>query len=364
MKLFQLRKWVHWYLLLFSCIEAHYIVFEEVGSVASSVAYMHVEIPLNISSTFDRIKSYRQYISTSLKFMKTNSKIGNTDHPDWHIRQTFENPLGYMLQKMTTDIRNMTDEYLAGCDRLHDRLKHIQTIMPFVASSSHLQNDRSRPKRFILPLLLKSVFGTIHGIYSHLQYQRLRQDINGVIKDQGRTIDLVRTNAINIDNFSQVQSELIDILSNTNMVTAARMVVLLQKFQQELDLEVDRIFDAVQTAQHRRLSITLLSGTELRNLFEEIKARAVNLQSDLLLTEPSDLFQTELSYAFDGDEVTLVLHVPVAARRSTLRLFRFLPFPLDFTSTHFKVTRTAEKSSSSASTCSNVVYFSSFSSSF
>ena len=123
--------------------------------------------------------------------------------------------------------------------------------MPFVASSSHLQNDQGRPKRFILPLLLKSVFGTIHGIYSHLQYQRLRQDINGVIKEQGRTIDLIRTNAINIVNFSQVQSELIDILSNTNMVTASRMVVLLQKFQQELNLEVYRIFDAVQTAQHR-----------------------------------------------------------------------------------------------------------------
>ena len=338
MKFVQIRLWIHWYLLFFSCFEAHYIVFEEVGTVASSVAYLHIEIPLNVSSTFDRINKFKQYVSSSLKFLKTNPHLGDEPHTDWHIRQTFEQPMGHLLWKMTKDVQNMTDEYLAGCDRLSDRLKHVQTIMPFVAppSSSSSQFPRGRVKRMIwAPLLAKAIFGTIHGLYSHRQYRRLRQDLNGVIREQGRTVDVVRNNVVNIEYLKGIQDELVDVLSQVTVITASRMIVLLQKYQREMELEVDRIFDAVQAAQHRRLSITLLSGDELHNLFDTIKMQTANLQAELLLTEPSDLFQTELSYAFDGSEIVLVLHVPVAAKRSTLRLFRFLPFPLDFSKTHF-----------------------------
>ena len=60
---------------------------------------------------------------------------------------------------------------------------------------------------------------------------------------------------------------------------------------------------------------------------------------ELLIEQPSDLFQIEVSYFFDGEDISLLLHVPMAAPNSLLRLQRFLPFPLSFTNTHFLLPR-------------------------
>jgi len=98
---------------------------------------------------------------------------------------------------------------------------------------------------------------------------------------------------------------------------------------------LDKIATAIQAAQLRRLSITLLSGDRLTQALDRAKARAAALRLDLLIEQPSDLFQIETSYFFDGTEVSLLLHVPMAAPNSVLRLLRFLPFPLSFTENHF-----------------------------
>ena len=62
----------------------------------------------------------------------------------------------------------------------------------------------------------------------------------------------------------------------------------------------------------------------------------------LLLENPSDLFQIEVSYIYDGEDmqdVTLILHVPMAQKCAILCLFHFLPFPLPFLDIHFLVPR-------------------------
>ena len=84
----------------------------------------------------------------------------------------------------------------------------------------------------------------------------------------------------------------------------------------------------------------LLSGSQLHKLYSELTKRADTLQANLLLENPSNLFQIEVSYIYDGEEtndVTLILHVPMAQKRAILCLFRFLPFPLPFSDTHFLV---------------------------
>ena len=84
----------------------------------------------------------------------------------------------------------------------------------------------------------------------------------------------------------------------------------------------------------------LLSGNQLRTLYYELIKRAEALQANLLLENPSDLFQIKVSYIYDGEEsndVTLILHVPMAQKRAILCLFRFLPFLLPFSDIHFLV---------------------------
>ena len=59
------------------------------------------------------------------------------------------------------------------------------------------------------------------------------------------------------------------------------------------------------------------------------------MDADLLLENPTDLFQIETSYIFDGSDVTLILHIPMSNHGATLRLMHFHPFPLSFSATHF-----------------------------
>ena len=126
------------------------------------------------------------------------------------------------------------------------------------------------------------------------------------------------------------------------LTLSSPVVIVMKATLMERDIcdEIDRVVDAVQTAQLRRLSPMLLSGSQLRKLYSELTKRAETLQANLLLENPSDLFQIEVSYIYDGEEsndVTLILHVPMAQKCAILHLFCFLPFPLPFSDTHFLV---------------------------
>lgn len=69
-------------------------------------------------------------------------------------------------------------------------------------------------------------------------------------------------------------------------------------------------------------------------MFLSLQKKATKLGTKLLLEQPSDLFQTETSFVFDGNDVTLLVHVPMVDNSALLRLYRFLPFPLSYSDTH------------------------------
>jgi hypothetical protein len=51
-------------------------------------------------------------------------------------------------------------------------------------------------------------------------------------------------------------------------------------------------------------------------------------ETELLVSQPPDLLQLELSYFYNGEMVTLLLHVPTVPIGSLLRLVKLHPFPL------------------------------------
>ena len=51
-------------------------------------------------------------------------------------------------------------------------------------------------------------------------------------------------------------------------------------------------------------------------------------ETELLVSQPSDLLQLKLSYFYNGKMVTLLLHVPTVPIGSLLRLVKLHPFPL------------------------------------
>jgi hypothetical protein len=109
----------------------------------------------------------------------------------------------------------------------------------------------------------------------------------------------------------------------------------LRAIRDQLHLQYQQIIRAVQAAHQRRLSVDLLNATSLQDLFHVAQLKAQINKCQLLLSHPSDLFQIEASYFYNGQDILLLLHIPMAPADSILRLFQLHPFPLPFTKTHF-----------------------------
>jgi hypothetical protein len=91
----------------------------------------------------------------------------------------------------------------------------------------------------------------------------------------------------------------------------------------------------LQAAHLRRLSVDLLDSKQLHHIFDTAAKQANAHNYQLMLEHPSDLFQIETSYIHNGQDVHLILHVPMAPPDSILRLFQLHPFPLPFKDSHF-----------------------------
>ena len=164
--------------------------------------------------------------------------------------------------------------------------------------------------------------------------------MQSTIKEQKLLVEITRSNSQNI---SVLQTQIADLKWMTAALTLSSPVAVVMKatlMERKICNEIDHVVNAVQTAQLRRLSPMLLSGSQLRKLYSELTKCAETLKANLLLENSSDLFQIEVLYIYDVEEsndVTLILHVPMAQKHAILRLFRFLPFPLPFSDTHLLV---------------------------
>ena len=107
-------------------------------------------------------------------------------------------------------------------------------------------------RRFLLPLLLQGVFGTFMGLYNRRQQKRLQTEMQLTIKEQKRLVEITRSNSQNI---SILQTQIADLKRMTATLKISSLVAVVMKAQlmeQEICDEIDRVVDAVQTAQLRR----------------------------------------------------------------------------------------------------------------
>jgi hypothetical protein len=92
----------------------------------------------------------------------------------------------------------------------------------------------------------------------------------------------------------------------------------LRIIRDQLHLQYQQIIRAVQAAHQRRLSVDLLNATRLQDLFHAAQLKAQINKCQLLLSHPSDLFQIEASYFYNGQDILLLLHIPMAPADSIL----------------------------------------------
>jgi uncharacterized coiled-coil protein SlyX len=195
----------------------------------------------------------------------------------------------------------------------------------------------NRTKRF-LPLIIGGIVtaiatasaGTAFGVVNRNELEILAQKVTDL---NARHDQVVRVLTDVEQDISEIRDATHDLVIASFMDRTFDSGMVIGRLRTQLQLITNRVQQmesAIQQAQHHRLAVDYLSGKQLFNLFQSVQNQAKRFGYQTIIERPSDLFQLDVSYTFDGKIVSLLLHVPIAPPDAFMRLYKLHPFPLPF----------------------------------
>jgi len=171
------------------------------------------------------------------------------------------------------------------------------------------------------------------GWFTHRRLNNLCDQISEVNNEQHRHLQIQQTTMTCLYALEKVLREVIVEMEWSENTWVNYFA--LDHARVQLHFHLQKLVRGLQAAHLRRLSVDLLDSKQLGHIFDTAAKQANAHNYQLMLEHPSDLFQIDTSYIHNGQDVHLILHVPMAPPDSILRLFQLHPFPLPFTDSHF-----------------------------
>jgi hypothetical protein len=341
-------------------LDAH-VVFEEIGTMAGATSYIHVALEVDLGQLDKDIMEYTEGIARH-RFL---------------ISQTLQSQLhdvrhGPGAQKdIQSRIKPQLDRYdeharinLQAAGHLKGRLRNLKGVLPTAGSNPvPSRTARSVPGMLfslgrglvgkaissgglgiagkvvkqvsspnIIFSLARGILGTFMGIFTQRQLSKLGQEVQGVKEQQAKIVEAVTANKLAIANLTLDIAALNATIAIQQQLDPSLMAARWRYMYDKIHAATDVAVHVVQQAQHHRLAVDLLSSDNLANLFSDLSDLALLNGCQLLPKLPSDLFQVEVSYFYDGEKLVLMLHVPMVPEGSLLRVLRLRPFPIPFSS--------------------------------
>jgi hypothetical protein len=154
------------------------------------------------------------------------------------------------------------------------------------------------------------------GLYNRRKLNNLQEQVETVAARQNRVLQITAVTLQGLDSLESVMTATMTLLAEDIDISLAHRQ--LRAIRDQLHLQYQQIVRAVQAAHQRHLSVDLLNATRLQDLFHAAQLKAQINKCQLLLSHPSDLFQIEASYFYNGQDILLLLHMPMAPADSIL----------------------------------------------
>ena len=161
-------------------------------------------------------------------------------------------------------------------------MNNLLEIMPITSTAIPHQFQYTTDVRFkrfplAIPLFLaKGVFRTFMGLYNRGQQKQLKKEMQNTLTEQKRLVVILRSYT---ESFNQQYDQSVGIHNLArNMCPAAQLAVIVKVLNLDcliLD-EMDRVTTAIQQAQLRRLSPTLLSSSQIKTLMDVVRQQAAS----------------------------------------------------------------------------------------
>lgn len=334
--------------------EGNFVIFENVGMMASSLSYLHGQVTLNLSSIDDHFNSYVHMLHRYNQTIKP--MINNLTHNNF----AWEQNLKWLHEQNTLITYKIIQLHLQEVEDIRQQLLTIRHVLPYPSDGEEAyQRPRhgrdiqmnltatmekpeppkirenlkatsgTRTTRFLPALSLPfGIFGTFMGLYNKQQIDFLRKELQTTQEGHNKLIEVVKVQEQHLQDLETALHQLTHVLLLASMQNPGLLEARLNRVENQLQRRIQIANHVLQSAQMRRLSIDFLTQNQIQMLFTRLHNTAAKYGNRLLLEHHSDLFQIETSYFYDGRDVHMLLHVPMVAPDSLLRLLKLHSFPL------------------------------------
>jgi len=343
------------------------LLFESIGDMVSGLSFSHTIVKVPLNELDQQIQSYR----------KTLEKEFNYDQLKDLYAETFGNiTIPANVPKFEESVfkrwMKIGAIHMGEVDRLTQRMQIIYEALPNIKSS--LENDRQttpftpptqierppewrahdnlretkyedhfkkplkRPKRF-LPLIALGLgaAGTLFGSLGMASSSKLDARVE-ILEENQKIATTIVDGLLNVSRL--MEEEIAGLLMQNALNEKFDTSILLARLRTHstmIEAAISKHEDLIQQLQQQQLAVNFMDEKTLRHLYQQAKSRANAFGCTLLLQKPSDLFQIKVSHFYNGQILSLVLHIPIAPEDSFMRLFKLHPFPLPLANDTFVV---------------------------
>ena len=181
-----------------------------------------------------------------------------------------------------------------------------------------------------LALAIPGVLGTAMGIYNSAQISHLWTEVNSHTQSINRLISVAEAHDIHLRELDAAVRDIGALVTSLFIYNPSLLTNRLYRIENQIKHRLMKSIHLIQQAQHRRLPVDYLTDTDIRSLFSALIKRADSYGCALAIDKHSDIYQLETSYLYNGESISLILHVPMYPTDSILRLYKLHPFPLPF----------------------------------
>ena len=323
--------------------QLQHIVFEEIGEMAPQMMYVHVFIPLNITTLYQQADIYKTYLlqlanSTTTDYNRIPFTKAARDTGLYGLSKI--NRIIQKLKNLDLNLPHVDSRQKREAQALQkDLVKQYQetiSVLEYLelkesSNSTSIEDHyiHNRDKRYVMAALslASDIVGTFMGAFNAYEIQQLKTKLQDLGEGHNSLVQVTRTHNEQINDIHRTMKQIIEIV---HLMAEYNPTKLMQEIDEQIAKFEDRvtqITNAIQQLHHRRLAVDLLTPKQMEILHSEVESVAIQEGFHNQAQHISDYFQIEATYMRTGEDIIIMLHVP-CIKNDLLKIYRYLPFPI------------------------------------
>ena len=335
--------------------EDNQILFYDKGSVVNKATFLHIRFLVDMNgplTELDRIIGSLKVLNeedgknakkTLLPLLDKGKSVVSTwkngEHTELYRNRALDgvaitSMLLAMFDELTKELQGVLMVVPENYDMHENTMTHVRTRRDMDGWS--LAPDSIDPYEDLLPHEREkrdSIVGTLALVVAARnawKIDTLEKHMSNISSEFNHMVDslqLLSNQHVQLAVDVQAMKDLFKIIQHRNYHKVITSALVLAN---QLSRTRDTLHSIITAGQQRKVSTQLVYGQDLIQLFKAVEKKAKELNCDMILQQPADLYEVEASYGYDqnGNVFAIYMHVPLVAKNERLDLYEHFPFPI------------------------------------